>query len=908
MADLPPAPRRANRLLASYYGVSTATVATPVSASRAGSAADLLGASPRTPSHNRATESTDIDGEHFDADKYLKITLNEKTLSGLLKRDNELILEMKEIDGDRKTLVYENYSKLIDASDTIRKLREQVESVESEMAKLSMQVQDITSMAANLHGTFTHRKAHVHTLKRSLALSRRLLLLSSLPRQLAAAHRDGVYLRTVQFYASSKPTLEKCRHLPLFERLATESVAIIAQIRAAVLARLGPAGKLHKDAESLMADVQTLIVIAQDAPSVIVDYFFTGALALTGLLIRQEEQWLVSLDQMATQAQSLFTKKSGNQVIVKAAGAPAEASIPLFVLQLTDDEHESFVARMAELCGQAISRWETHLLPITAHALDAQLAAHQALVAQLASTPTIATAVRSAASAALVRRLGDAASRMVDDAAATLIEHTRSADADLDIAIAACKQALSELSTKVGEIVHSVSAMSAEIEVVERSPATPQSAKALGPAATPSPSGTVTVGTEMASDAARAIHDDVQAAFRDVVPQFLLRMLSPTNGTHAAPASAANVVESSSVLTRVALAMVVADGQLRQAILAYPLAPADRSGDDWAAQIHDVVRDAAVSALTLWVGDVSRRLELAVCEHVLGTNWVAAPHPKSVSRPWMVLCHDLDAVAVAATRSFPDGMWKVGGGAAASDAVSLDSTDNSSRASRRGGGHRSTYSASSLASIMATSTNGPSGGSPWNNGSAGSVNSGHGGDGRIAASGSVPSLSTAATGATGRGDPGSPPFHSHSGSGGRGYSPSSSLTPAERVALAGVTRLFSERIVYYPSAAAFADAPDLRLMIVSTLARIVSKAWIEHVRALTFSKNGFQQLLVDVDYVKARARNFAGGIAKRDRVITDLLDEVVTSAYRRCVDPVFLSRDAVAAILGASDSVDEENE
>jgi hypothetical protein len=32
-------------------------------------------------------------------------------------------IEMREIDGDMKTLVYENYSKFISATDTIRKVR-----------------------------------------------------------------------------------------------------------------------------------------------------------------------------------------------------------------------------------------------------------------------------------------------------------------------------------------------------------------------------------------------------------------------------------------------------------------------------------------------------------------------------------------------------------------------------------------------------------------------------------------------------------------------------------------------------------------------------------------------------------------------------------------------------------------
>lgn len=83
-----------------------------------------------------------VDSDTFEPNKYFSRLLKEKTLSGLIKRDNELvagnengmydkaarclmdtlIVEIREIDGDMKTLVYENYSKFISATDTIRKV------------------------------------------------------------------------------------------------------------------------------------------------------------------------------------------------------------------------------------------------------------------------------------------------------------------------------------------------------------------------------------------------------------------------------------------------------------------------------------------------------------------------------------------------------------------------------------------------------------------------------------------------------------------------------------------------------------------------------------------------------------------------------------------------------------------
>jgi hypothetical protein len=86
-----------------------------------------------------------IDDPTFDAVKYFAKLVKEQPLNGLIKSDNVImsgmytcvlkaeetmthlnlfLVEMREIDGDMKTLVYENYSKFISATDTIRKVSE----------------------------------------------------------------------------------------------------------------------------------------------------------------------------------------------------------------------------------------------------------------------------------------------------------------------------------------------------------------------------------------------------------------------------------------------------------------------------------------------------------------------------------------------------------------------------------------------------------------------------------------------------------------------------------------------------------------------------------------------------------------------------------------------------------------
>lgn len=69
-----------------------------------------------------AGPESELDVEGFDAEKYVKGILVKEGLEGLLGIERVLVNEIKALDGEMKALVYDNYSKLITATDTIRKV------------------------------------------------------------------------------------------------------------------------------------------------------------------------------------------------------------------------------------------------------------------------------------------------------------------------------------------------------------------------------------------------------------------------------------------------------------------------------------------------------------------------------------------------------------------------------------------------------------------------------------------------------------------------------------------------------------------------------------------------------------------------------------------------------------------
>jgi hypothetical protein len=66
---------------------------------------------------------TELDGADFDPHRYVEHLLSTSTLSTVLKAENTLVGDIRTLDGERKALVYDNYSKLIRAVETIGKMR-----------------------------------------------------------------------------------------------------------------------------------------------------------------------------------------------------------------------------------------------------------------------------------------------------------------------------------------------------------------------------------------------------------------------------------------------------------------------------------------------------------------------------------------------------------------------------------------------------------------------------------------------------------------------------------------------------------------------------------------------------------------------------------------------------------------
>ena len=133
-----PVQRRNKSALRDYYKLSDA----------------ISGASPPfTEALSARTEEVPLsqfDSAGFDAKAFVADLLDTSGMHDILHLESVLTGDIRGLDGERKALVYDNYSKLIAATDTIRRMRSSMEPLEPTTESLNPSIAKIEQMSTEL--------------------------------------------------------------------------------------------------------------------------------------------------------------------------------------------------------------------------------------------------------------------------------------------------------------------------------------------------------------------------------------------------------------------------------------------------------------------------------------------------------------------------------------------------------------------------------------------------------------------------------------------------------------------------------------------------------------------------------------------------------------------------------------
>jgi len=179
-----------------------------------------------------------INSPHFDAKKYVQKTLDKRSMSEVMERERLLNNDIKRLDMELQTLVYENYNKFITATDTIKKMKTHVESMEDEMSRLMGNMDKITSCSDAISRNLSTKRERIDKLSSVSRMLKKMQFLLELPKRLRTCLDMKAYPVAVKYYNMANKILNQYRDLPSFQSIHKDSEQVMSELKNQILYRI----------------------------------------------------------------------------------------------------------------------------------------------------------------------------------------------------------------------------------------------------------------------------------------------------------------------------------------------------------------------------------------------------------------------------------------------------------------------------------------------------------------------------------------------------------------------------------------------------------------------------------------------------------------------------------------------
>ena len=111
-----------------------------------------------------SVDPCDIDGASFDVEQYMEEAMQGERMKQMLEKTSNIRGEVKQLDNDMQMLVYENYTKFIKATDTIGRMRDDVDGMEDEMQSLAATITKISEGSNRINTNLSEHRAKIDKL------------------------------------------------------------------------------------------------------------------------------------------------------------------------------------------------------------------------------------------------------------------------------------------------------------------------------------------------------------------------------------------------------------------------------------------------------------------------------------------------------------------------------------------------------------------------------------------------------------------------------------------------------------------------------------------------------------------------------------------------------------------------
>eukprot|EP00921_Rhytidocystis_pertsovi_P023419 GHVQ01037464.1.p1 GENE.GHVQ01037464.1~~GHVQ01037464.1.p1 ORF type:complete len:912 (+),score=113.36 GHVQ01037464.1:156-2891(+) len=283
--SLVPRKNRVGALLSAYYTVGEEVPSGTPGTTQDGKTEDKSAVE----SCGHKSGPADLDDPAFDVHVYFHQLIQETNLNDFLRISNDLSDQIRQLDGDMQMLVYENYNKFISATDTIKQMKTDVEGMEGEMSRLTKSMETIETCSGRLNNVLSARSSKIEELAsiREFLLNLRHIL--SLADTMRTQIKLGAAEQAVLVYIQCRPFLEKHKGVPRMSEILKETneLSLVAkkELRATLCAGRTEAGSVGEQRTLPVAyavRLSKVLLEGGDSPETVFDIYLKsreGAIA-----------------------------------------------------------------------------------------------------------------------------------------------------------------------------------------------------------------------------------------------------------------------------------------------------------------------------------------------------------------------------------------------------------------------------------------------------------------------------------------------------------------------------------------------------------------------------------------------------------------------------------------------------
>ena len=225
-----------------------------------------------------------MDSSSFNVNAFFKDFVKDRSLVQVIEKNNQLFTESKQLDSDLQTLVYENYSKFMAASDTLAEIHLEMSALDTDLEDLRNSVKSINKTYETVEDSLQMKWKQIRKLDTTERDLNKLQYLSELPNMFKdaltkfqnAADRDkdvNVFSEPVQYYSDYSDILTNYKQTKFMISLYGEIKSYISRIKTYLLAQLDNLAQTdcEKSSERISADAKTitkfLLIFGEDKSS-----------------------------------------------------------------------------------------------------------------------------------------------------------------------------------------------------------------------------------------------------------------------------------------------------------------------------------------------------------------------------------------------------------------------------------------------------------------------------------------------------------------------------------------------------------------------------------------------------------------------------------------------------------------